>query len=251
MRVAVVDDLRMDVENLRGMLDRRLPSGTFIDLYASGEAFLASQSRYDLIFLDIVMEGMDGIETARQFRARDMDCLIVFLTSSREYVWEAFPMHAFDYLVKPVEQERLDRVLEEAQAVYPSNATLESARSALESSLTQLADAGRQVVEEQGYDYPVSAQLTQCWFPTKEYDGFALPAGNYTALRVVIGEGEGQNWWCVLYPNLCFLDAVSAVVPEEGKQKLEQVLTEEEYRQVTAGGKFEIRFKLPELLGSL
>lgn len=75
-----------------------------------------------------------------------------------------------------------DRVLEEAQAVYPSNATLESARSALESSLTQLADAGRQVVEEQGYDYPVSAQLTQCWFPTKEYDGFALPAGNYTAL---------------------------------------------------------------------
>ena len=144
-----------------------------------------------------------------------------------------------------------DRVLEEAQAVYPSNATLESARSALESSLTQLADAGRQVVEEQGYDYPVSAQLTQCWFPTKEYDGFALPAGNYTALRVVIGEGEGQNWWCVLYPNLCFLDAVNAVVPEEGKQKLEQVLTEEEYRQVTAGGKFEIRFKLPELLGSL
>ncbi len=115
MRVAVVDDLRMDAENLRGMLDRRLPSGTFIDLYESGEAFLASQSRYDLIFLDIVMEGMDGIETARQFRARDMDCLIVFLTSSREYVWEAFPMHAFDYLVKPVEQERLDRVLEEAQ----------------------------------------------------------------------------------------------------------------------------------------
>ena len=96
-----------------------------------------------------------------------------------------------------------DRVLEEAQAVYPSNATLESARSALESSLTQLADAGRQVVEEQGYDYPVSAQLTQCWFPTKEYDGFALPAGNYTALRVVIGEGEGQNWWCVAFPPLC------------------------------------------------
>lgn len=118
MRVAVVDDLRMDAENLRGMLDRRLPSGTFIDLYASGEAFLASQSRYDLIFLDIVMEGMNGIETARQFRARDMDCLIVFLTSSREYVWEAFPMHAFDYLVKPVEQERLDRVLEEAQRAW-------------------------------------------------------------------------------------------------------------------------------------
>lgn len=55
----------------------------------------------------------------------------------------------------------------------------------------------------------------------------------------------------MLYPNLCFLDAVNAVVPDEGKQKLEQVLTEEEYRQVTADGKFEIRLKLPELLDVL
>lgn len=85
-----------------------------------------------------------------------------------------------------------DRVLEEAQAVYPSNATLESARSALESSLTQLADAGRQVVEEQGYDYPVSAQLTQCWFPTKEYDGFACPPGTIRLSGWLLGKARGR-----------------------------------------------------------
>ena len=82
-----------------------------------------------------------------------------------------------------------DRVLEQAQTVYPENATLPQARAALEGALDQLAQAGQAVVEEQGYDYQVTARMEQCWFPTKEYDGFALPAGEYTALRVVIGDG--------------------------------------------------------------
>jgi len=96
-----------------------------------------------------------------------------------------------------------DRVLAQAEGLYPEGATLEEARLALEGHLNLLAAAGREVVEEQGYDYPVTAQLTDCWFPTKEYEGFALPAGNYTALRVTIGEGKGQNWWCVAFPPLC------------------------------------------------
>lgn len=96
-----------------------------------------------------------------------------------------------------------DRVLEEAQDLYPEDATLEEAQAALEGHLNALAAAGRTVVEDEGYDYPVTAQLTDCWFPTKEYEGFALPAGSYTALRVTIGEGKGQNWWCVAFPPLC------------------------------------------------
>ena len=106
-----------------------------------------------------------------------------------------------------------DRVLAQAEGLYPEGATLEEARLALEGHLNLLAAAGREVVEERGYDYPVSAQLTDCWFPTKEYEGFALPAGNYTALRVVIGEGEGQNWWCVAFPPLC-LGAASETVDQ-------------------------------------
>ena len=141
-----------------------------------------------------------------------------------------------------------DRVLEEAQAVYPSNATLESARSALESSLTQLADAGRQVVEEQGYDYQVSAKLTQCWFPTKEYDGFALPAGNYTALRVVIGEGEGQNWWCVAFPPLC-LGAASETVDTAAQAGY---FSQDQVKLVTGESEgYVLKFKGMELLGQL
>ena len=97
-----------------------------------------------------------------------------------------------------------DRILEEADGLFSGGATLEEARAALQASLPALARAGAQVVGEAGYAYPVTASLEDgVWFPTKEYDGFSLPAGQYTALRLVIGEGGGQNWWCVVVPPLC------------------------------------------------
>ena len=141
-----------------------------------------------------------------------------------------------------------DRVLEQAQAVYPENATLPQARAALEGALDQLAQAGQAVVEEQGYDYQVTARMEQCWFPTKEYDGFALPAGEYTALRVVIGEGQGQNWWCVAFPPLCLGAAGETVdtAAQAGYFTPEQVslVTEENTGYV-------LKFKGMELLGEL
>ena len=79
--------------------------------------------------------------------------------------------------------------------------------------LPRLAELGRRAVEEQGYDYPVSAALESHWFPTKTYDDFALPAGYYTALQIVIGAGEGENWWCVVFPPLC-LDSVGQTVEQ-------------------------------------
>ena len=69
-----------------------------------------------------------------------------------------------------------------------------------------------------------------------------LPAGEYEALRIEIGEAKGQNWWCMLYPSLCFTDAVNAVVEEDGKEKLKDTLTEEEYELVTETKKFKIKW---------
>lgn len=141
-----------------------------------------------------------------------------------------------------------DRVLARAEEIYPENATLAQAQAALESHLNLLAAAGREVVEEQGYDYPVSAALEDCWFPTKEYGGFALPAGNYTALRVTIGEGRGQNWWCVAFPPLC-LGAASETVDqalEAGR------FTPEQGALVTGDGEgYVLKFKAMELLGEI
>lgn len=109
----------------------------------------------------------------------------------------------------------------------------------------------RDVIEAKGYTYPVSAAVTTCYFPQKSYGDVTFPKGNYTALRMEIGAAKGQNWWCVLYPNLCFLDAVNAVVPEEGKEELKHVLTEDEYEQVTSDTKYEIKWYLPELYSKM
>ena len=102
--------------------------------------------------------------------------------------------------------------------------------------------AAEREIQKQGYTYPVSVSLEKCYFPMKTYGDCTFPAGTYEALRVCIGKAKGRNWWCVLYPNLCFLDTTNAVLPEKGKQQLKKVLTEEEYSEVTAGSKFQIRW---------
>lgn len=141
-----------------------------------------------------------------------------------------------------------DRVLDQAEDLYPEGATLEEARRALEGHLNALAAAGRAVVEKEGYDYPVTAQLTRCWFPTKEYDQFALPAGEYTALRIVIGKGEGQNWWCVAFPPLC-LGAASETVDEAAEAGY---FTKDQVSLVTEENEgYVLKFKGMELLGQL
>lgn len=141
-----------------------------------------------------------------------------------------------------------DRVLEQAEDLYPEDATLEQAREILEDSLDELAAAGQQVVDEAGKDYPVTAQLEECWFPTKEYENFALPAGEYTALRVVIGEGEGQNWWCVAFPALC-LGAATESVEEATAAGL---FTEDQAGLMTRENEgYVLKFKSLELLGEL
>lgn len=96
-----------------------------------------------------------------------------------------------------------DAVLEEAKVILPEGSSVREAEQILGRNLERLAAAGAAVVEREGYDYPVSAGLEDSWFPTKEYEDFALPAGQYRALRIIIGEGEGQNWWCVVFPPLC------------------------------------------------
>lgn len=106
-----------------------------------------------------------------------------------------------------------DRILTETAALYQPGDDLQQVRKSMEDNLALLAEAGREVVEEQGYNYPVSASLERTWFPTKKYTDFALPAGNYTALRIVVGEGKGENWWCVAFPPLC-LGSVSETVDE-------------------------------------
>ena len=96
-----------------------------------------------------------------------------------------------------------DAVLDCAAGYLENVSDVRAAEQVLGAHLAELAGAGQAVVREKGYDYAVRASLGTSHFPTKTYDGFALPAGDYRALRATIGAGEGRNWWCVVFPTLC------------------------------------------------
>lgn len=98
-------------------------------------------------------------------------------------------------------------------------------------------------IAKQGYSYNVNINIGNFDFPTKTYGDISLPAGNYDALRVEIGEAKGQNWWCVMFPPLCFVDVSSGIVPEDSKKLMENNLSEEEFALVSDKSNSEIHFK--------
>lgn len=96
-----------------------------------------------------------------------------------------------------------DRVLDYTTAVLQSSKDMADAKNRLYAALPQIQRLAAGEIDRQGYHYTVSARLEETEFPLKEYDGFSLPGGKYLALRVMIGESAGHNWWCVVYPPLC------------------------------------------------
>lgn len=114
--------------------------------------------------------------------------------------------------------------------------------------LTQVIQTAEQTVQQEGYTYPVTAQIETVEFPRKTYGSYTFPAGEYQALDVVIGSGKGQNWWCVMYPNMCFHGAVYEVVDDDAQKMLKKVLSEDEYDAVLKSGKYRVRFKYLDFL---
>lgn len=98
-------------------------------------------------------------------------------------------------------------------------------------------------IKENGYEYDVNINIGTFEFPTKTYGDISLPAGYYDALRVEIGEAKGQNWWCVMFPPLCFVDISSGVVPDESKELMEDNLSDEEFALISNKSDSEIQFK--------
>lgn len=113
-----------------------------------------------------------------------------------------------------------------------SGADLEETREYVLENLPEIERAALKTIEEQGKDYPISAVVEKTYFPDKTYGDCTFPAGEYEALNIRIGKGEGKNWWCVLYPSLCFIDDTWGIVSREKKEELREALTEEEFRAV-------------------
>lgn len=133
-----------------------------------------------------------------------------------------------------------EAVIAYMQGAIPQVDSVEETTRWAANNLDKLEEIAAGIVQEEGYQYPVVAKVIRDEFPEKSYGDVTFPAGYYNALRIEIGDARGQNWWCVLYPNLCFVDAVHAVVPEEEKQELQNVLEEDTYQMITNPPKWKL-----------
>ena len=135
-----------------------------------------------------------------------------------------------------------DSVLETASAILADCPDRETAEQRLSAALPEIEDAARARIAAEGGKQTVTAELRPTVFPTREYEDFTLPAGEYLALRVVLGEGEGHNWWCVVFPPLC-AETTSSLT----QTAMAAGLTEEEVALITESDGYQLKFKAVEL----
>lgn len=121
--------------------------------------------------------------------------------------------------------------------------SIDEARSIIINNKPLIAQIALESIIDEGYSYSVNVNLENTYFPTKIYGDMTFPPGIYEALRVEIGEAKGKNWWCVMFPPLCFVDGTYSVVPDKSKDQLKYVLTEEEYTSLAKKGKIKVKAK--------
>lgn len=119
-----------------------------------------------------------------------------------------------------------DAILTYTQAVLATASDKNSAEAEIRHALPQITEKARQTVKQNGFAYPVKAEVTRMYFDTRYYEDYTLPAGMYDALRISIGEAKGHNWWCVMYPSIC------VSVAEERDNRAREVYSDGEYHVV-------------------
>ena len=133
-----------------------------------------------------------------------------------------------------------DYILEEGEDIFDGSVNVENAVKKIEPKLAELEKSADTFVRNAGFDYDVKITLSNEYYTTRTYESVTLPAGKYLALRVVIGSGEGHNWWCVMFPPMC-------VPAADKKDEIENVFTDKEIKLVESKPKYEPRFKVVEI----
>jgi stage II sporulation protein R len=148
-----------------------------------------------------------------------------------------------DQAVKLKVRDAVGLMLEEKLS---GSRSLSESEQIVAQNLDAIVAVAEQTLVENGYDYGADARLANVDFPVKTYGAYTFPEGEYEALEVTLGAGEGHNWWCVLYPNMCFQGSVYEVVSDGADDRLREVLSPEEYEDVFHAGSIQIRFKFLE-----
>lgn len=127
---------------------------------------------------------------------------------------------------------------------------IEEAREIILENMGEIEETANEVIEKNGFSYQARASLGQAVFPVKMYGDLTFPAGQYEALKIELGKAEGKNWWCVMFPTLCYVDETKQEITEENKEKFQKILTQEEYDSITQkeGNQVFYKFKIQEYL---
>ena len=128
-----------------------------------------------------------------------------------------------------------DAVVTYTQTLLKDSKSLNETCEIINKHKEQILAIADNVIRENGYDYFATITYENCYFPAKTYGDITFPPGNYNAFNIRIGEHKGKNWWCVLYPPLCFVDAIHSVVPDDSKKELEEILGYEDYQALIYG----------------
>ena len=167
-----------------------------------------------------------------------------FAKTSQEIRSDVLRLHVIANSDSSVDQNlkiRLrDFLLEEGKSIFDGSVNVENAVKKIDPQIPALEKSAKEFIQTSGFDYDVKISLSREYFTTRTYETVTLPAGRYLALRVVIGAGEGHNWWCVMFPPMC-------VPAADKKDEIENVFTEDEIKLVESSPKYEIRFKVVEI----
>lgn len=136
------------------------------------------------------------------------------------------------------------------QPMLTNSDSVEQSRNIIAQHMQDIKDTALDTIHNEGYSYDVNVYFEKSYFPMKSYADVTFPPGEYEAFRIDIGDAEGRNWWCVLYPPLCFVDAVYGELPKESKEQLKNVLTDDEYNAITKV-RYKYRFKYLTFLNGL
>lgn len=136
-----------------------------------------------------------------------------------------------------------DSLLKYMNSICSNCSSKQEAINIVEEHKDNFKEIALQTIKENNYSYNVNINIGNFEFPTKTYGDISLPAGYYDALRVEIGEAKGKNWWCVMFPPLCFVDVSSGIVPEESKELIENNVSEEEFALISENSSNDIQFK--------
>lgn len=143
-----------------------------------------------------------------------------------------------------------DKVIDFMGEKFADSESIEQTRIIVNENMENMKEIALKEIKENGKNYSVEIKLEPHEFPAKSYGEFTLPAGEYEAVRILIGEAKGENWWCVMFPPLCFVDARNGVTDSKTDENMKKHLTQEEYGQISSSddGQIQMKSKLMEVL---